>query len=378
MYKDRRPSDYEFILGSFFVVCILFGVNLLGSQTERHIVVNPTMLVSAVPAAAGTPAPTATGAAAPSSQAQKDAQSCMKEIQNTKTNYGKDYECLPGCTYTVKIGKTGGSFFERNFSNMVEVIPSGKPSQSIDPPGQVKYIAMFGIEKGPFACKDTVVGTAQNKIPDLRNISFAFQAGTPAVGEPINLVPKWDTQKSQMPLSNVPSYGADLKSTADANKKNYEHFGLEPLTPPGTLPEIPSTDLPAALPANATYMDPNSAGSQTFCGTTNCILPDGIVVPKDFAEGSIAQVVNVSSAGQERVYCGSSGQCLLPDGTTVPRSFVQEAFQPNQITQIGPIGTPAVASPNPTTPGPTPVDSNSDRSWWDRILGKGCFFFYCQ
>lgn len=173
MYKDRTPSDSELILGSFFVVCILFTVNLLGSESPRQIVMTPAAMSAAVPATASK--------AGPSAAQTQAAQSCMKEVQNTKTSYGKDYECLPGCTYTVKIGKTGGSFFERNFSNMVEIIPSGKPSQTKEPPGQVKYVAMFGSTSGPFACDDTVVGTAQNKFPDLRTSSWAFHAGTPEV-----------------------------------------------------------------------------------------------------------------------------------------------------------------------------------------------------
>lgn len=162
-------SDSALIVGALFIACTAAGVGLLADRS----VTNQTMATwdESMLAAAATPT-----------------HPCLVEIQGAQTSDGKDYKCLPGCTYTVKVGW---------FSGAVQVVPSGKPSNTKEPPGQVFYEALMGKPKGPIACSadGSISRTAQANFNDLNSLGYHYVAGEAQVLTGLN--------PSNVPLSSV-------------------------------------------------------------------------------------------------------------------------------------------------------------------------------
>ena len=176
MYKDRRLSDSELVLGSVFVVCVFIGVGLLGPNQVQQTAMTPQAMLGAAPVATNAAAQTTGGASAakPASPAAADKKKCIQEIKNAATtNGGLDYQCVEGCTYTVEM--TGGA--------TTHVVPKTAESQGTQP-GLVFYKAMsiFGLGgglSGPYTCKSSVASTMQTNVNGLNTTAYGYQAVAP-------------------------------------------------------------------------------------------------------------------------------------------------------------------------------------------------------
>lgn len=148
----REPlSDAGLLLSSIFVAVAIVGIGILGNGggPDHMASVQDSAMLAAASAA---PNP------------------CLVEIRGAMTSDGKDYKCLPGCTYTVEISWWGSA---------LQVVPSGKPSQTKEPPGQVYYQALMGGKKGPAICpaeNGSVASAAQGNFNDLNTLGYHYVA----------------------------------------------------------------------------------------------------------------------------------------------------------------------------------------------------------
>jgi len=260
MFKDRTPSDYELVLSSVFVVCVFVGIGVLGTGSEQQIAMTPEAMLGAGATVTTAPLPPPSGATAARGIPQ---QKCIQPVNNggvlRTLKGGLDFQCVPGCEYTVKMGFSGSSV------NVTPRYPTSDANST--KPGLVYYVPSFlGMgtgTKGPFICGSSVAATMQTQVPGFDRGSFAYQAGDaqyPGTAGP--------NAAMAQPCAGYNNAG-DSKCFAIAGKgetvyslQNLLQAGGSTANAPGMGSLIPDQgSLPANVPAPGNPSNPSGSGA---------------------------------------------------------------------------------------------------------------------
>src|SRR3989344_9584018 len=118
MYKDRRPSDSELVLGAVFVVCVFVGIGLLGAESAQRTAMTQAQVATtgAVPTSGAT-TPTVSAGSTGGTQTTQNAgapapakryEDCLEQkVAHGRMSGRSEYVSKDNCIYHVSARALG-------------------------------------------------------------------------------------------------------------------------------------------------------------------------------------------------------------------------------------------------------------------------------